>query len=255
MLRAESGPEGVFATATFVFLARFARARSAARDEGGFYGLGLGLFCGFFLNRARQPPYGLCALILNRARWPPYGLCALHRVFRKLPLTLIEILFQESVHCHRLFDCDLGRVEVFGLEAPKFLERAVEGALGCRAGAVDRDLEAVEFFVGEIFGGSDLERGAAAEAPGGMDDFAGESLLERRCRGEFGHVAGLELIKDVLFAGADEVGDREQAMFGCVLRDAGAAFGRDRAAGVSGVLAIGQDLSGGSHRRRSKKHN
>ena len=152
--------------------------------------------------------------------------------------------------CARLFCVVCGDecgVEAFGLEAAEFLEGAVEGALGGGAGAVDGDLKAVEFFVGQVFRRSDFERGAAAETPGGVDDFAGEGLFERRIGREFGEVAGFEFIKDVLFFGADEIGDGEETEFGCVLRDAGSAFGRDRAGGVFGVLPIGQDLSGAGH--------
>ena len=98
----------------------------------------------------------------------------------------------------------------FGLQAAKFLERTVECALGGGAGAVDGDLETVEFFIGQVFRRSDFEIRAAAEAPGGVDDFAGEGLFERGRGREFGHVAGLEVTKDVLFFGAYEVGDGEE---------------------------------------------
>ena len=60
---------------------------------------------------------------------------------------------------------DEGGVESLGLEATEFLEGAMEGALGRGAGAVDRDLESIEFVVGQVFRGSDFERGAATETP------------------------------------------------------------------------------------------
>ena len=110
-----------------------------------------------------------------------------------------------------------GCIDAFGLQTAEFLERAVEGALGCGAGAVDRDLEAVEFFVGQVFRRRDFETGAPAEAPGGVDDLAGESLLKRRAGREFEHVAGLEFIKDVALFGAYEVGNREETKFRSVL--------------------------------------
>ena len=74
---------------------------------------------------------------------------------------------------------DVSDVKAFGLKAAQFLEGTVEGALGGGAGAVDGDLEAVEFFVGQIVRRGDLEIGATAETPGGVDDFAGEGLFER----------------------------------------------------------------------------
>ena len=123
------------------------------------------------------------------------------------------------------------------------------GTLGGGAGAVDRDLKAIEFFAGQVFGRSDFERGAAAEAPCGMDDFAGEGLFERGAGREFGEVAGFEFVKCVLLFGADEVGNRKEAEFRGVLRDAGFACSRDRAEGVFGVLPISEDLSGGCHER------
>jgi hypothetical protein len=92
-------------------------------------------------------------------------------------------------------------VEVFGLEAAKFFERAVKSALRRGAGAIDGDLKAVEFFAGHFLRRSDFEIGAAAETPGGMDDFARESLLERRGRREFGETAGFELIEMVCSSG------------------------------------------------------
>ena len=138
-------------------------------------------------------------------------------------------------------------VEAFGLQAAEFLERAMEGALGGGAGAVDRDLKAVEFFVRQIIRRGDFETGATAKTPGSVDDFAGEGLFERRVGREFGEIAGLEFVKDMLLFRADEICDREQAEFSSVLRNAGSAFGRDRAVGPFGVLPIGQDLGGGSH--------
>jgi len=80
-----------------------------------------------------------------------------------------------------------------------------------------------------------------------MDDFAGEGLFERLVGREFGEITGLELSKDALLFGADEVGDGKETEFGCVLRDAGFPCGRDRTGGLFGVLAIGQDLSGAGH--------
>ena len=177
--------------------------------------------------------------------------CRILRVaFCEAPLAIVEILFQDGIHCHRLFNCDFGRVEVFGLEAAEFLERTVEGALGGGACTIDRGLKAVEFFVGEVFRGSNFEIGATAETPGGVDDLAGEGLFERRRGREFGEVAGFEFSKDVLFFGANEVGDRKETKLSCVLRDAGFACGRDGADGPFGVLPIGQDLGGGSHGKR-----
>ena len=225
MLRGTRGEyrRSIFAAATFVFLPGFAGAGGAAGDLARLGRLGLGLFCRMiFLNRAQRPPYGLGAL-RYRAQRPPYGLCALR--YRK------------------------SRVEAFGLEASEFFERAVERALGGGASAIDRGLEAVERFVVEILRGSNFEIGAAAETPGGMDDFACEGLFEGRTGREFNNVARFELIKDVLLFRADEVGDGKETEFGCILRDAGAAFGRDRAGGLFGILPIGQDLSGGSHGR------
>jgi len=142
-----------------------------------------------------------------------------------------------------------GCVDAFGLETAKFLERAVEGALSGGAGTVDRDLEAVDFFFRQVFGRRDFEIGATAETPCGVDNLAGEGLFERRVGRELGEIAGLEFIKDALFFGTDEIGDREKTESGCVLRHPGAAFGRDGAVGPFGVLPIGQDLSGSSHGR------
>ena len=48
-------------------------------------------------------------------------ICALFAVFGELALALFEVLFQEGVHCHRLFDDDFGGVKVFGLEPAEFL--------------------------------------------------------------------------------------------------------------------------------------
>ena len=123
----------------------------------------------------------------------------------------------------------------------------MEGALGRGAGAVDRDLETIEFVVGQVFRGSDFERGAAAETPGGMNDFAGESLFERGIGREFGDIAGLEFIKDVLFFRADEICDGKETEFCGILRNAGSAFGRDRAVRFFGILPIGEDLGGAGH--------
>ncbi len=123
------------------------------------------------------------------------------------------------------------------------MERALCGG----AGAVDGDLQAVELFVREVFRRRDFQISATAEAPGGVDDFAGEGLFERSCGREFGEVAGFELIKDVALCGTDEVGDGKETKFRCILRDTGAALGRGRAEGQFGILPIGQDLSGGSH--------
>jgi len=130
---------------------------------------------------------------------------------------LLEVLFQEGIHGHRLFDHDFGRVEVFGLQPAEFFERAMESALSGGAGAVDGGLEAVEFFVGQVLRRGDFETCAAAESPCGMDDLAGESLFERRYGREFGEIAGLEFTKDVLLFRADEIRDGEEAKFGCVL--------------------------------------
>jgi hypothetical protein len=154
-------------------------------------------------------------------------------------------------------------VSAFGLQAAKFLERTVKSALGGGSGAVDGGLEAVERFVVQIFRRHCFEIGAAAETPGGVDDFAGEGVLERGGGREFGQVAGFEVIKDVALFGADEVRDGEEAEFGGVLGDAGFTlvaqnarpsaglcaftFDRDRAVGPFGVLPIGQDLSLGGH--------
>jgi len=108
-------------------------------------------------------------------------------------------------------------VNSFGLEAAKLLERAVEGALRGGAGAVDGGLEAVEFFVRQVLRWRDFKIGAAAEAPCGVNNFTSEGLFERRVGREFGEIAGLEFTKDVLFFGANEIGDREQPEFGCIL--------------------------------------
>jgi len=144
-----------------------------------------------------------------------------------------------------------GCVEPFGLQAAKFFQRPVEGALGCRAGAIDRDLETVDFFVRQILGWSYFEIGAAPQTPGGMNDFASEGLFERRVGREFSEIAGFELIKDVAFFGADEVRDREETEFGGILRDAGSPFGRDRAVGSFGILPICEDLGCGGHEAES----
>jgi len=143
--------------------------------------------------------------------------------------------------------CGESSIQAFGLQAAKLLKGAMEGALRGGAGAVDGGLKAVEFFVAQIIRRGDFEIGAAAEAPCGMDDFAGERLLERRVGRQFGEIAGLEFIEDVTLFGADEIRDREQSKFRRILRDAGAAFGRDRAVGPFSVLPIGQDLGGSSH--------
>jgi len=127
---------GVFATAALVFFAGFAGTRRAARDAYGFRRLGLGLFCRILFS-----------------------------VLRQLPPALFEVVFQESVHGFGLLNHQDGRFEVSRLDAAEFLERAVEGALGGGAGAVDRDLEAVEFFVRQIIGRRDFEVGATAESP------------------------------------------------------------------------------------------
>ena len=108
----------------------------------------------------------------------------------------------------------------------------MEGALRGGAGAVDGDLKPIEFFVRQVFRRIRFEIGAAAETPGGVDDFAGEGLFESRVRREFGEVVGFELIKEVLFFGVDKVGDREQTKFGGV-------------SGNGGVLAFGGDRTGG----------
>jgi hypothetical protein len=114
----------------------------------------------------------------------------------------------------------------------------VEGALGGGAGAIDRGLQAIEFFVRQVFRRTDFERGAAAETPGGLDDFAGEGLFERRGGREFGYIARFELVKDVLLFGANEVGNREETEFDRILRDTGFAFGGNGAGGPFGVLPI-----------------
>jgi hypothetical protein len=150
----------------------------------------------------------------------------------ELPFALFELSRQNCIYRSR-------RLEVFRLEAAQFLQRTMKRALGRRAGAVDRDLEAVEFFVRHIFRGSRFDRGAAAETPGGVDDFSGEGLFERRRGREFRKVARFELIEDVLLFGADEAGDGEQAESGCVLGDSGLAFGRNGAGGPFGVLPVG----------------
>ena len=123
----------------------------------------------------------------------------------------------------------------------------MEGALGGGAGPVDGHLEAVEFFVCQIIGRRDFEVGATAETPGGVDDFAGEGLFERRFCREFDEISGFELIKDVLLFGTNEISNRKEAESGCVLRNPGFTFDRDRAVGPFGVLPSGQDLSGGRH--------
>jgi hypothetical protein len=123
----------------------------------------------------------------------------------------------------------------------------VQGALSSGPCAVDRDLKALELFVRHAFRRSDFERGATAKTPGGLDDFAGKGLFERSEGREFGHVAGFELRKDVLFFRADEVDDGEQTEFGCILRDAGFTCGRDGAGGLFGIQPIGQDPGGAGH--------
>ncbi len=135
----------------------------------------------------------------------------------KLPLAVVEVLFQESVHGFGLLEHEDGGFEVSGLEAAEFLQRAVEGALGGGAGAVDRGLEAVEVLVTEVFRRGDFQIGAAAKTPCGVDDFAGEGLFKRCYRREFGHVAGLEAFKDVLFFGTHEIRDGEETEFDGVL--------------------------------------
>jgi hypothetical protein len=102
-------------------------------------------------------------------------------------------------------------VDAFGLKAAELLERAVEGALSGGAGSVDGDLQAIEFLVVQVFRRTDFKVGAAAETPGGVDDFASEGLLQRRIGREFIQVIGLELIEYVLFFGTDEVGDGKKA--------------------------------------------
>jgi hypothetical protein len=114
----------------------------------------------------------------------------------------------------------------------------VEGALGGGAGAIDRGLQAIEFFVRQVFRRTDFERGAAAETPGGLDGFVGEGLFERRGGREFGYIARFELVKDVLLFGANEVGNREETEFDRILRDTGFAFGGNGAGGPFGVLPI-----------------
>jgi len=168
-------------------------------------------------------------------------------ILRELPLTIFEILFQQSVHCHCLFDHDFGRVEVFRLKTAEFFQRAMEGALRGRTGAIDRDLKAVEFFVGQAFRRRHFEIRATTEAPCGVDDFAGKRLFERRGGREFCEIAGFEVIEDVVLFGADEIGDGEQAEFGGVFGYLSFTCGRDRAVGPFGVLPIGQDLGGGCH--------
>jgi len=123
--------------------------------------------------------------------------------------TFFKIFQQHSVHGFGLLNHEDCRFEVSRLEAAEFPKRTVEGALGGAAGAVDRDLEPVEFFVGQIVWRRNFETGAAAEAPCGVNDFAGEGLLERRAGREFEPVASLEFIKDVALFGTDEVGDGE----------------------------------------------
>jgi len=141
----------------------------------------------------------------------------------------------------------MGRIEAFALQTAEFFERAMEGALGGGAGAVDRDLKAVEFFVRQIIRRRDFETGATAKTPGRVNDFAGEGLFERRVGSEFGEIAGLEFIKGVALFGADEIRDREQTEFSGVLGYPDFTFGRDRAMGPFGVLPIGQDLGGTGH--------
>ena len=145
-------------------------------------------------------------------------------------------------------------VDSFGLEAAKFLERAVEGALRGGASAVNGELEPIEFFFSQILRWSNFEIGAAAEAPCGVDNFASEGLFERRVRREFREITGLELIKDALFFRADEVRDGKEPELGCVLGYPGFTFGRDRAMGPFGVLPIGQDLSGTGHGVCARDH-
>ena len=142
---------------------------------------------------------------------------------------------------------DITDVEAFRLEAAEFLKGAVEGALRGGAGAVDGSLQAIEFFVRQIFRRIRFEIGAAAEAPGRVDDFASEGLFERRVGREFGEIAGLEFIKYVPLFGTDEIRHRKETKFRRILGYTGFTRGRDRAMGPFGILPIGEDLSGGSH--------
>jgi hypothetical protein len=164
-----------------------------------------------------------------------------------LPLAIFEIFHEKGIGGHSLLNHKGGRMEVFGLEAAQFLERPMESTLRGGAGAINRDLEAIERFFVDVLRRSGFERGAAAQTPRGLDDFTGEGLFERRDGREFGQVAALELIKDVLFFGADEVGDRKKSEFDGVLGNAGFTFGRDGADGPFGILPIGQDLGGAAH--------
>ena len=150
-------------------------------------------------------------------------------VFSELPLALIEIFLQQGIHDFGLLEHKDGGFEVSGLKAAEFLEGAMEGALGGGAGAVDGGLKAVEFFVGQVLRRRYFETGATTEAPCGLNDLAGEGLLERGRGREFGEVAGLEFIKDVLLFRADEIRNGEETRFGCVLRNASLTCGRDRA--------------------------
>jgi hypothetical protein len=124
----------------------------------------------------------------------------------------------------------------FGLDAAQFGQGAMQGALGCGASAVDRGLDLVEFlfcyrakrpaecralrffrsrakrpaecralrFLTGSIRRLGFDSGAAAEAPGGMDDFAGESLFEESFRGKLGGVGGAETLEKFLFFGANE---------------------------------------------------
>jgi len=105
----------------------------------------------------------------------------------------------------------------------------VEGALGGGTGAVDGDLEAVEFFVRQVFRWSDFQVSATAETPGGVDDLAGKGLFERRIGRQFQEIAGFEFVKDILFFPTNKVRDGEEPEFGRVLRYVGFPCGRDGA--------------------------
>ena len=92
-----------------------------------------------------------------------------------------------------------------------------EGRARISQNATKFGLFSVANFVRQVFRRSDFEIGTAAKSPGGVDDFPGEGLFERRVGREFGEVAGFELIKDVAFFGVDEIRNRKKTESGRVL--------------------------------------
>ena len=97
-----------------------------------------------------------------------------------------------------------------GLTAAQFGGGAVEAAQSGGAGAIDGLLERVENridhgIVGQGRNEPILNGGAAAETPGGVDDFSGKSFLDGAFGREFGLEAVAEFRVEVLFAGMDEV--------------------------------------------------